>query len=57
MKLGKVKHKQDHVMPTKYGMGDNYGTAIKAKIGKMRSGVGQVAIGPAKMKKPPKSLA
>ena len=57
MKSGKVKHRQDHVMPTKFGMGDNYGTAIKAKIGKMRSGAGQVVIGKAKMKKPPKSLA
>ena len=57
MKLGKIKHKQDHVMPTKYGMGDNYGTAIKAKIGTMRSGTGQVAVPTAKIKKPPKSLA
>jgi hypothetical protein len=55
---GKVKHKESHVMPTKYGMGDNYGTGIRAKLGRMRSdSVGMVAITPKKLKNPPTSVA
>lgn len=38
-------------------MGDYYGTGIRAKLGKMRDGMGMQDITPAKMKNPPKSLA
>ena len=47
-----------HVTNTKYGMGDNYGTGIKAKVGRMRDdSMGQNWFSPAKLKKPPKSIA
>lgn len=49
--------KQAHTANTKYGMGDYYGTGIKAPLGKMREGMGMRAISPKKLKKPPKSLA
>jgi len=37
--------------------GDYYGTGIKAKMGRVRDGTGQVEVSPALMKKPPRSLA
>lgn len=47
-----------HTANTKYGMGDNYGTGIKAKIGRMReSSMGMMSIPPKKIKTPPKNLA
>jgi hypothetical protein len=47
-----------HTANTKYGMGDSYGTGIKAKLGRIREDtVGMVAIPPKKLKTPPKSLA
>ena len=46
-----------HVSNTSMGMGDYYGTGIRAKIGKMREGMGMQEITPKKMKTPPKSLA
>lgn len=58
MKLGKIKHKENHVAQTKYGMGDYYGTGIKAKVGTVRSdSMNMSQVTPAKLKKPPKSLA
>lgn len=45
-----------HTANTKYGMGDNYGTGIRAPIGKMRSGVGMADI-KSKLETPPKKLA
>lgn len=51
------KNKQAHTANTPYGMGDNYGTGIKAPIGKMREGMGMQKISQKKLKKPPKSLA
>ncbi len=52
------KNRFAHVANTKYGMGDNYGTGIKAKIGRMRDdSVGMVVLTPKKLKTPPKSLA
>lgn len=50
------KNKFAHTANTKYGMGDHYGTGIKAPLGKMRDGVGMVDI-KNKLGKPPKSLA
>ena len=51
------KNKQAHTANTKYGMGDNYGTGIRAKLGKMREGMGMQEISNRKMGTPPKSLA
>lgn len=46
-----------HTQNTKYGMGDNYGTGIKAKLGRMRDGMGMATLSPKQLGKPPKSLA
>lgn len=49
--------KQVHTARTKYGMGDYYGTGIKAKLGRVRGDtMGMVAMTPKKLKTPPKSL-
>jgi hypothetical protein len=45
-----------HTANTPYGMGDNYGSGVKAKIGKMRDGVGMVEIQAKKLGVPPKSV-
>lgn len=52
------KNRFAHTANTPYGMGDNYGTGLKAKIGKIRggySGPGPISIG--KLKTPPRGLA
>lgn len=46
-----------HTNAYKKGMGDNYGTGIKAKIGKMIDGVGFNDTPKSKLKNPPKNLA
>lgn len=51
------KNRFAHTANTPYGMGDNYGTAIKAKLGKMREGMGMKPLSKAKISKPPRSLA
>ncbi len=51
------KNRLAHTANTPYGMGDYYGTGIKAKLGKMRDGMGMQQVTPKKMKTPPKSLA
>lgn len=52
------KNKQAHVQNTKFGMGDNYGTGVKAKLGKIRGNtVGVSNLKPKQIKTPPKSLA
>ncbi len=58
MKTKKVKHKEAHVMNTKFGMGDYYGTGIKAPIGKMRdsSYPGIRPVNKKQLKTPPKSV-
>jgi hypothetical protein len=45
-----------HTNPSQQGMGDFYGTGIRAKIGKMRDGMGFQQVSPEKLKKPPKSV-
>lgn len=51
------KNRFAHTANTKYGMGDNYGTGLKAKIGKMREdSLGMLALTPKKLKTPPKSV-
>jgi len=52
-----TKHKENHSANAKFGMGDNYGTGIKQKIGRMRDGLGMMPVAPKKLKKAPKSLA
>lgn len=50
--------KNAHTSNSKYGMGDNYGTGIKAKLGKMRDdSMGLNAVTPKRLKTPPKNLA
>lgn len=47
-----------HTSPSKFGMGDHYGTGERAKIGKLRGPtVGFESLSPSKLKEPPKSLA
>jgi hypothetical protein len=46
-----------HVNHSSMGMGDYYGTGIKAKLGRMRDGMGMQEITPKKLKTPPRSLA
>lgn len=48
--------KQAHTSNAKIGMGMNYGTGVKAPVGKMRDGLG-INIPQKKLKNPPKSLA
>ena len=45
-----------HTANTKYGMGDNYGTGVRAKLGTMRDGMGMVKLSKKKIGTPPKSL-
>lgn len=54
----KKSSKFSHTPRSQKGMGDYYGTGIRAKIGKMRSdSMGMVHMTPKKLKNPPKSLA
>lgn len=46
-----------HVSHTSMGMGDYYGTGIRAKLGRVRDGMGMSQIGPKRLKTPPRSLA
>ncbi len=50
------KPRFSHTANTKYGMGDNYGTGIKAKLGTMREGPGMVKLSKKKIGTPPKSV-
>ena len=50
--------KFSHTDNTKYGMGDHYGTGIRAKLGKVRDDtVGMVSLSKKKLSTPPKNLA
>lgn len=52
------KNRFSHTANTPYGMGDHYGTGIKAKLGKMREdSMGMITLNPQKLKNPPKNLA
>ncbi len=51
--------KNAHTANTKFGMGDFYGSGVKAKVGKIRSTY-EIGVNPMKpkgLKKPPKGLA
>lgn len=51
-------NRESHTANTKYGMGDNYGIGVRAKIGKMRDdSMGMMALTPKKLKTPPRSVA
>ena len=51
------KPKQAHTANTKYGMGDNYGTGIRAKLGKVRDNtVGMAKLSKKKIGTPPRSV-
>ena len=46
-----------HTANTKYGMGDHYGTGIRAKLGIMREdSMGMKQLSPKKLKTPPKMV-
>ena len=51
------KPRFSHTANTKYGMGDNYGTGIKAKLGTVRDGMEMVKMSKKKIGTPPKSVA
>jgi hypothetical protein len=58
MKDKKTKYNQAHTDNTKYGMGDYYGTGIRAKVGRLRDdSVGASNLSKKQLKTPPKSLA
>lgn len=52
------KNKFAHTANTPYGMGDNYGTGIRAKLGKMReNSMGANYLSKKKLRTPPTSVA
>lgn len=52
------KNRFAHTANTKYGMGDNYGVGVKAKLGRVREDtMGMAAMIPKKLKIPPRQLA
>ena len=58
MKIKRAKNPQAHSDAKLTGMGDNYGTGPRQKIGKIRSSyVTQLKRSKAKIKTPPKGLA
>ena len=58
MKIKRAKNPQAHSDPKLTGMGDNYGTGVRQKIGQVRdSYVTQMKKTKGKIKNPPKSLA
>lgn len=50
-------YKFAHTAGSQKGLGDYYGTGVRAKVGRVREGLGMEDIPPSKLKKPPKSLA
>ena len=46
-----------HTPKTKKGLGDFYGTGIKAKLGRVREGMGMVPLSKKQMGTAPRSLA
>ncbi len=54
----KKPYKFSHTPRSSKGMGDYYGTGIKAKVGKIRRDtMGMTEVSSGNLKKPPKSLA
>lgn len=52
-----IKHKEAHSSNSKFGMGDNYGTGLKQKVGKIVDNYEAPKLGSKKIGKPPKRLA
>ena len=51
------KNRFAHTQNTQFGMGDHYGTGIRAKIGRMREGsAGVIPMTPKELKTPPRSV-
>ncbi len=46
-----------HTPGSPKGVGDYYGSGIRAKLGRVREGMGMQSLSPKKIKTPPKSLA
>jgi hypothetical protein len=57
MKKDKTNRKTAHTPRSPKGLGDFYGSGVRQKLGKMRSGLGMIELSPKKLKKPPKNLA
>lgn len=55
--MKKLKHLENHVANTKFGMGDYYGVGVKNPVGTMRRDYINDVKPPKKTFKPPKSLA
>lgn len=53
----KKPYKTAHTSQSPKGLGDYYGTGIRQKLGTMREGLGMEELSPAKLKKPPRSVA
>ena len=52
------KNRFAHTANTKYGMGDNYGTGIRQKVGKIRvDSMDSQVLSKKKIKTPPRSVA
>ena len=51
------KNRFAHTANTQYGMGDNYGSAVKNPMGKIRSVTGAAPLSKSKLKNPPRGLA
>lgn len=49
-------NKQAHVANTQYGMGDHYGTGVRAPLAKIRDGMGMKEISKKGIKTPPRSV-
>lgn len=56
-KSKRVSRNIAHTPKSPKGLGDFYGSGIRAKLGKMRDGMGMMEIPPKKLRKPPKTLA
>lgn len=56
MKKVKTSRDQSHTSKSPKGLGDYYGTGVRAKIGRMRSGMGMETLTPKQLKTPPKSV-
>ena len=50
------KPRFSHTANTKFGMGDNYGTGVRAKLGTVHEGVGMVKLSKKKLGTPPRSV-
>jgi hypothetical protein len=58
MKKAKTKTNriQAHTSKSAKGLGDYYGTGIRAKLGRLREGTGMKFMSASQLKKPPKSV-